>query len=164
MQWGLGKIWNCLTWNSGYFETVCPGQPENLLNCLSKHKVNIFRAMLKNIINSKNCLFYIFFDLKCRRASTHIFCICLVQNCLSQVKISETVCESVLVLKLSVLKRTSTAPKWVRMGTFFSLWVPIRSPLDPIRSPCSILGLWTREKSVQPPSNVDYLITCVNTK
>ena len=36
-----------------------------------------------------------------------IFCICLVQNCLSQVKISETVCESVLVLKLSVLKRTS---------------------------------------------------------
>ena len=63
--------------------------------------------MLKNIINSKNCLFYIFFDLKCRRASTHIFCICLVQNCLSQVKISETVCESVLVLKLSVLKRTS---------------------------------------------------------
>ena len=36
-----------------------------------------------------------------------IFCICLVQNCLSQVKLSETVCESVLVLKLSVLKRTS---------------------------------------------------------
>ena len=35
-----------------------------------------------------------------------IFCICLVQNCLSQVKISETVCESVLVLKLSLLKRT----------------------------------------------------------
>ena len=47
------KIWNCLPWNSGYFETVCPGQPENLQNCLSKHKVNIFRAMLKNIINSK---------------------------------------------------------------------------------------------------------------
>ena len=35
-----------------------------------------------------------------------IFCICLVQNCLSQVKISETVCKSVWVLKLSVLKRT----------------------------------------------------------
>ena len=47
------KNWNCLPWNSGYFETVCPGQPENLQNCLSKHKVNIFRAMLKNIINSK---------------------------------------------------------------------------------------------------------------
>ena len=35
-----------------------------------------------------------------------IFCICLVQNCLSQVNISETVCKSVWVLKLSVLKRT----------------------------------------------------------
>ena len=54
------KIWNCLPWNSGYFETVCPGQPENLQNCLSKRKVNIFWAMLKNIIDSfKNCLFYI---------------------------------------------------------------------------------------------------------
>ena len=37
--------------------------------------------------------------------------------------------------------------------------------LSPIRSPFSILGLRTREKSVQPPSNVDYLITstCDNT-
>ena len=35
-------------------ETVCPGQPENLQNCLSKHKVNIFWAKLKNIIDSKN--------------------------------------------------------------------------------------------------------------
>ena len=40
---------------------------------------------------SKNCLFYIFVDLKCRRPSTNTFCICLVQNCLWQVKISETV-------------------------------------------------------------------------
>ena len=47
------QIWNCQPWNSGYFETVCPGQPENLQNCLSKHKVNIFRAMSTNIINSK---------------------------------------------------------------------------------------------------------------
>ena len=108
------KIWNCLPWILGYFETVCPGQPENLQNCLLKHKVNIFGAMSKNIIDS-HCAFniketqvlYIFFDLKCERTSTHIFCICLVQNCLSKVKISETVCESVLVLKLSVLKRTS---------------------------------------------------------
>ena len=30
---------------------------------------------------------------------------------------------------------------WVPMGTFFSLWVPIRSPLDTIWSPCSIIGL-----------------------
>ena len=52
----------------------------------------------------------------------------------------------------------------VPMGTFFSFWVPIRSPLGPIRSPFSILGLRTREKSVQPPSNVDYLITCDNTE
>ena len=29
------------------------GQPENLQNCLLKHKVKIFRAMLKNIINSE---------------------------------------------------------------------------------------------------------------
>ena len=55
---------------------------------------------------SQNCLLYIFFDLKCGGTSAHIFCICLVQNCLSQVKISETVCKSVWVLKLSVLKRT----------------------------------------------------------
>ena len=40
---------------------------------------------------SKNCLFYIFFDLKYGRTSAHIFPICLVQNCLSQVKIYETV-------------------------------------------------------------------------
>ena len=52
----------------------------------------------------------------------------------------------------------------VPMGTFFSFWVPIRSPLGPIRSPFSILGLRTREKSVQPPSNIDYLITCDNTE
>ena len=52
------KIWNCLPWNLGYFETVCPGQPENLQNCLSKHKVNIFQAMLKNIIDS-HCAFNI---------------------------------------------------------------------------------------------------------
>ena len=52
------KIWNCLPWNLGYFETVCPGQPENLQNCLSKHKVNIFQAMLKNIIYS-HCAFNI---------------------------------------------------------------------------------------------------------
>ena len=52
------KIWNRLSWNLGYFETVCPGQPENLQNCLSKHKVNIFQAMLKNIIDS-HCAFNI---------------------------------------------------------------------------------------------------------
>ena len=49
-------------------------------------------------------------DLKCRRTSAHIFRICLVQNCLSQVKISETVYKSVLVLKRSVLKRPG---KWL---------------------------------------------------
>ena len=34
--------------------------------------------------------------------------------------------------------------------------------LGPIRSPFSILGLKTREKLVQSPSYVDYLITCFN--
>ena len=29
------KIWNCLSPNLGYFETVCPAQPENL-KCLSQ--------------------------------------------------------------------------------------------------------------------------------
>ena len=104
------KIWNCLPWNSGYFETVCPGQPENLQNCLSKHKVNIFRAMLKNIIDSKNCLFYIFFELKCGRTSAHIVCICLVQNCLSQAKISETV----------YLGSETVCPKKDRQTDFYS--------------------------------------------
>ena len=68
-----------------------------------------FQAMLKNIINS-HCSFNIketqvcaLADLlKCGRPSAHIFRICSVQNCLSQVNISETV---YWVLKLSVLKR-----------------------------------------------------------
>ena len=52
----------------------------------------------------------------------------------------------------------------VPMGTFFSLWVPIGSPSDTILGPRFLfLGFRTREKSVQPPSNVDYLITCKNT-
>ena len=66
------KIWNCLTWKSGYFETVCPGQPENLQNCLSKHKSQHFLGNVEEY-HQPNCLFYIFFDLKCRRASTYIF-------------------------------------------------------------------------------------------
>ena len=70
------------------------------------HKSKKFVLDREYIFLSKNCLFYIFFDLKCGRTSAHIFCICLVQNCLSQVKISETVYKSVWVLKLSVLKRT----------------------------------------------------------
>ena len=44
------KIWNCLPWILGYFETVCLGQPENLQNCLSRHKVNFSSAMLKNMV------------------------------------------------------------------------------------------------------------------
>ena len=31
------KNWNCLSWNFGYFETVCTGKPENLQNCLAKN-------------------------------------------------------------------------------------------------------------------------------
>ena len=38
-------------------------------------------------------------------------------------------------------------------GDLFQIWVPI----------FSILSLRTREKSVQPPSSVDHLITCDNT-
>ena len=30
-------------------ETVCLGQPENLQNCLSKHKVNIFQVMFADL-------------------------------------------------------------------------------------------------------------------
>ena len=87
---------------SGYSETVCPDQPENLQNCLSKFSQNCikmfrnitqyFHAMLKNIINSQ-CSFNIKETqvcaradlLKCGRTSAHIFRICSVQNCLSQV-------------------------------------------------------------------------------
>ena len=58
-----------------------------------------FQAMLKNIINS-HCSFNMKETqvcaradlLKCGRTSAHIFRICSVQNCLSQVNISETVC------------------------------------------------------------------------
>ena len=52
------KISNCLPWNLEYLETVCPGQPKNLQNCLSKHEVNIFQAMVKNIIDS-HCALHI---------------------------------------------------------------------------------------------------------
>ena len=60
----------------------------------------------------------------------------------------------------------TTAPKWVPR----SPWGPFSvfgSPLGPHRVPVGphflFLSFRTREKSVQPPSNVDYLITCDNT-
>ena len=51
----------------------------------------------------------------------------------------------------------SGSPLGTPHGDLFSVF---GSPLDTIRSPCSILGLWTREKSVQPPEaplDSDYL-------
>ena len=64
----------------------------------------------------------------------------------------------------------STAPKWVPIwgpgspfgdlgphGDLFQSLGPHRVPLGPH---FLFLGFRTREKSVQPPSNVDYLITC----
>ena len=60
----------------------------------------------------------------------------------------------------------TTAPKWVPR----SPWGPFSvfgSPLGPHRVPVGphflFLSFRTREKSVQPPSNVAYLITCKNT-
>ena len=93
------KIWNCLSWNLGYFETVCPGQPVNLQNCcmiqlVSKHKANIFQAML-NIIYS-HCAFNIKETQVCVWVDVlprhHIFSASISsKTVVSQVKISETV-------------------------------------------------------------------------
>ena len=70
----------------------------------------------------------------------------------------------------SVLVCGSTAPKWVPIWGPGSPWGPFSvfgSPLGPHRVPLGphflFLSFRTREKSVQPPSNVDYLITCDNT-
>ena len=65
---------------------------------------------------------------------------------------------------------TCTAPKWVPIWGPGSPWGPFSvfgSPLGPHRVTLGphflFLSFRTREKSVEPPSNVAYLITCKNT-
>ena len=89
--WGILKLSGLI--NQKIFKTV-----HQIFKKYQTHKSTFFKQCWRilykmgNIfVLSKNCLFYIFFDLKCGRTSAHIVCICLVQNCLSQVKISETV-------------------------------------------------------------------------
>ena len=111
------KIWNCLPLNLGIlklsvlinqkiFKTVYRIFLKTVLIGHDGHSqqmwaspVNPSSTIKETIVLdgkyifslSKNCLFYIFFDRICGRTSAHIFRICSVQNCLPQVKISETV-------------------------------------------------------------------------
>ena len=91
-------FWNCLSWSTRKSSKL---SIKIFLKLSIKRFRNItqyFQAKLKNIINS-DCSFNIKETQVCARAdslkwgrtSAHIFCICSVQNCLSQVKISETV-------------------------------------------------------------------------
>ena len=89
----FGVFWNCLSWSTRKSSEL---SYQNI-------KSIFFEECWR--INSKNSLFYIFFHLKWRRASTHIFLICLVQNSLSQEKFLNSQ-KSAWVLKLSVLKMT----------------------------------------------------------
>ena len=59
------KIWNCPSWNLGYFETVWPDQPENLWNCLSKFSNSLKSMRFDSFMNrnQKKLLYQIFVSL-----------------------------------------------------------------------------------------------------
>ena len=91
-------FWNCLSWSTRKSSKL---SIKTFLKRSIKFFWNLSQYLLNNVEECHQLALRFQFEgdsvvcagknLKCRRTSAHIFHICLVQNCLSQVYISETV-------------------------------------------------------------------------